>query len=47
MDIKDIPAGESWGCRFRTTTFLDKEGTPVTSKLSQHGASTSWHTWRV
>ncbi|MGY8868746.1 MAG: hypothetical protein ACKVJK_24330 [Methylophagaceae bacterium] len=29
MDIKDIPAGESWGCRFRTTTFLDKEGTPV------------------
>lgn len=29
MDIKDIPAGESWACRFRTTTFLDSNGKPV------------------
>lgn len=29
MDIRDIPAGESWGCRFRVTTFLDSEGMPV------------------
>ena len=29
MDIKDIPAGESWACRFKTTTFLDSEGQPV------------------
>lgn len=28
-DIKDIPAGESWACRFRTTTFLDSDGKPV------------------
>tara|TARA_B110000977_G_scaffold51274_1_gene69613 strand:- start:1111 stop:1398 length:288 start_codon:yes stop_codon:yes gene_type:complete len=29
MDIKDIPAGESWACRFRTTTFLSADGMPV------------------
>ena len=29
MEIKDIPAGESWACKFRTTTFLDKAGVPV------------------
>ncbi len=29
MDIKDIPAGESWGCRFKTTTFLNDDGLPV------------------
>ena len=29
MDIKDIPAGTSWACKFRTTTFLDKTGLPI------------------
>tara|TARA_B110000977_G_scaffold58558_1_gene79612 strand:- start:222 stop:506 length:285 start_codon:yes stop_codon:yes gene_type:complete len=29
MKIEDIPSGESWGCRFRTTTFLSEDGTPV------------------
>jgi hypothetical protein len=29
MNIRDIPAGESWACRFRTTTFLDRDGKPV------------------
>ena len=29
MDIRDIPAGESWACRFKTTTFLDTNGQPV------------------
>ena len=29
MDIRDIPAGESWACRFKTTTFLDSEGKPI------------------
>lgn len=29
MDIKDIPAGESWACRFKTTTFLDANGLPI------------------
>tara|TARA_B110000503_G_C7088927_1_gene388538 strand:- start:588 stop:866 length:279 start_codon:yes stop_codon:yes gene_type:complete len=29
MDMKDIPAGESWACRFKTTTFLDTEGKPI------------------
>ena len=37
MDIKDIPAGESWGCRFRTTTFLNAEGEPVSSAGLQLG----------
>lgn len=29
MDIKDIPTGTSWACRFKTTTFLDSEGKPI------------------
>lgn len=29
MEIKDIPAGTSWACKFRTTTFLDKAGQPI------------------
>jgi len=29
MNIQDIPVGESWACRFRTTTFLDAQGKPV------------------
>lgn len=39
MDIKDIPVGESWGCRFRTTTFLNDQGEPVTSNNLQLGQS--------
>ena len=23
--MEDIPSGESWACRFKTTTFIDKE----------------------
>jgi hypothetical protein len=37
MDIKDIPAGESWGCRFRTTTFLNAQGEPVNTTGLQLG----------
>jgi hypothetical protein len=37
MQIQDIPAGESWGCRFRTTTFLDNDGTPVEAQNIQLG----------
>ena len=29
MDIRDIPVGKSWACRFRTTTFLDMSGKPI------------------
>jgi hypothetical protein len=29
MEMKDIPAGTSWACRFKTTTFLDKNGAPI------------------
>jgi|TARA_B110000977_G_scaffold56102_1_gene76385 hypothetical protein len=29
MQIEDISAGESWACRFKTTTFLDSEGQPI------------------
>lgn len=32
MDIRDIPAGESWACRFKTTTFLDQDGVPVAAR---------------
>lgn len=37
MDIKDIPAGESWACRFKTTTFLDSNGAPVEANSLQLG----------
>jgi len=37
MNIQDIPAGESWACRFRTTTFLDSQGKPVAAKNLQLG----------
>lgn len=37
MEIKDIPAGTSWGCRFRTTTFLDEHGKPLNSPTLQLG----------
>ena len=37
MNIQDIPVGESWACRFRTTTFVDAQGAPVTSKNLQPG----------
>ena len=37
MNIQDIPVGESWGCRFRTTTFLDEQGKPVRAKNLQLG----------
>ena len=37
MEIKDIPAGQSWACKFRTTTFLDSDGTPVTATNLQLG----------
>ena len=29
MKIEDIPAGESWACRFKTTTFVDENGNAV------------------
>ena len=29
MNIEDIPAGESWACRFKVTTFLDEQGKPL------------------
>ncbi len=35
--IQDITAGESWACRFRTTTFLDSDGAPVEQKNLQLG----------
>jgi len=25
MKIENIPAGESWACRFKVTTFIDKD----------------------
>ena len=37
MNIEDIPAGESWACRFKTTTFLDEDKTPVEANNLQLG----------
>ena len=38
MKIEDIPAGESWACRFKVTTFVDKEsGLAVEDKNVQPG----------
>ena len=37
MKIEDIPAGESWACRFRTTTFLDENQKPVEARNLQLG----------
>ena len=30
--LDDLPAGESWATRFKTTTFLDADGVPVEAK---------------
>lgn len=37
MKIEDIPAGTSWGCRFKTTTFVDAQGNPVVAANLQPG----------
>jgi len=37
MQIKDIPSGTSWACRFRTTTFVDAQGKPVQAQNLQLG----------
>ena len=39
MDIQDIPVGESWACRFRTTTFVDELGLPVRANSLQIGGT--------
>lgn len=36
--IQDITAGESWACRFKTTTFLNTNGTPVQARNLALGA---------
>jgi len=38
--MEDIPAGETWACRFKTTTFIDKEsGVAVEDKNLAVGAA--------
>ena len=38
MKIEEIPAGESWACRFKVTTFVDKDsGLAVQDKNVQPG----------
>lgn len=37
MDIRDIPAGESWACRFKATTFVDDQGLPIEAQNLQLG----------
>lgn len=37
LTIRDIEPGTSWACRFKTNTFLDSQGVPVTAKNLQLG----------
>ncbi len=39
MELENCNPGESWACRFRTTTFLDPDGTPVRANNLQLGES--------
>lgn len=39
MDIKDLTAGESWACRFRTRTFVNEQGNPVSTRNLNPGDS--------
>jgi hypothetical protein len=40
MNMEDIPTGETWACRFKTTTFIDKEsGVAVEDKNLAVGAA--------
>jgi hypothetical protein len=39
MELENCKPGESWGCRFKTTTFLDTDGTPVRAKDLHLGQS--------
>lgn len=39
MDIRDVPTGESWGCRYKIRTFVDDQGTPVQAQNLQVGQS--------
>lgn len=34
MTLEEIVAGESWACRFKTTTFVNNEGKPVQAQLN-------------
>lgn len=35
--IESITAGESWGCRFRTQTFVNSQGQPIDTRNLQVG----------
>lgn len=34
MQIENIPAGESWACRYRCTRWLDTNGSPISAAPS-------------
>lgn len=34
MNIEEITVGESWACKFRTTTFVDDQGNPISAQLN-------------
>jgi hypothetical protein len=37
MLLEELEPGHSWACRFKTTTFLDSQGQPVTTQNLQQG----------
>lgn len=42
MNLDEITVGESWACKFRTTTFVNDEGKPIEANL-QIGESHPGH----
>jgi len=38
MQIENIPAGESWACRYRCTRWLDSAGRPIEAKPKNIGS---------
>ncbi len=38
MQMQDITAGESWGCRFRVRTFVNEQGIPVDTRFIPPGS---------
>lgn len=39
MQIEDIESGNSYACKFKVKTFINDEGTPVSTKHLQPGQS--------
>lgn len=41
MDLMEIKAGQSYGCKFRVQTFIDENGKPYSTRHLQPGDAVS------